>query len=373
MSEEKQTAGSSEDTLANKYRPKTLDRVIGHESEVARLKGIIKSQKYPKALLFTGPSSAGKTTIARAFVSDLFGVKTLKGNQDYHESNASDTRGIDDLRDMLKVARLKPRFAPRRVFMVDEAQGLTGPSAGLLLKPLEDPPPNTMFILGSMEPEKLPQAMKNRCSQFVLGAPSKEGLTKYVKRIAKGEEMKYMTDDLLEIVVNNSNGEFRSAANIMEAVQQFAAGSDGKVTAKNIATALESTNSNDDQLAVKILLAVYANKLKVVQKSLLDITDSFKLIGTLMRLNSFLLNVLVLEGAQHKAVWWSQQHKELDSGIKQFSKVAEDKRLIAYNVVQSALVDMRARSGSFLVPEATLIGSCLFNATMAIKPYMEKK
>jgi DNA polymerase III gamma/tau subunit len=177
--------------IAEKYRPKTLDKIIGHEQPVTRLKGIIKSKKYPPAILFAGPSSAGKTTLARAFASDLFGVP-ITGHSDYHESNASEARGIDDVRQMINVSRLKPRTAPRRVFMVDEAQGFTGPAAGSLLKPLENPPPFTMWILGSMEPEKLSQAMKNRCSQFVLRAPEKEHLVKYVKRIVKGEEMSYM-------------------------------------------------------------------------------------------------------------------------------------------------------------------------------------
>lgn len=224
-----------------KYRPKNLDKVIGHDKIVTRLKGIITSKAYPGALLFVGPSSAGKTTLARAFVASMFGVDSLEGNavHDFHELNAADARGIDDVRELLKVASLKPRVAPKRVFLIDEAQQLTGPSAQLLLKPLENPPPNTMFIIGSMEPEKLPQAMKNRCSQFVLEAPDKESISKYVKRIAKGEGMDYMSSDLLSLVAENSNREMRSAAHIMEAVSQYVAGlGTKKVKPEDVQTAL---------------------------------------------------------------------------------------------------------------------------------------
>lgn len=106
----------------DKYRPKTLDKIIGHEKVVQRLQGIISSKKYPNAMLFVGPSSAGKTTLARAFVASLFGVESVEsGNvHDFHELNGADARGIDDVRDLLKVASLKPRIAPRRVFLIDE-------------------------------------------------------------------------------------------------------------------------------------------------------------------------------------------------------------------------------------------------------------
>lgn len=104
-----------------KYRPPNLDKIIGHEKIVTRLKGIIESKRIPNAILLTGPSSAGKTTLARAFVASLFGVESIeKGHRDFHEMNAADTRGIEDIRDLIKVSKLSPSVAPRRVFLIDE-------------------------------------------------------------------------------------------------------------------------------------------------------------------------------------------------------------------------------------------------------------
>jgi replication factor C small subunit len=93
-----------------KYRPATLDEVIGNDKVVTRLKGIIKSKKWPKTMLFVGPSSAGKTTLARAFVADMMGVPSVPSStvSDYHESNAANQRKIDDIRDLLKVVQPRP-------------------------------------------------------------------------------------------------------------------------------------------------------------------------------------------------------------------------------------------------------------------------
>lgn len=360
----------------DKYRPKTLDKIIGHEKVVQRLQGIISSKKYPNAMLFVGPSSAGKTTLARAFVASLFGVESVEsGNvHDFHELNGADARGIDDVRDLLKVASLKPRIAPRRVFLIDEAQQLTGPSAQLLLKPLENPPPYTLFIIGSMEPEKLLQAMKNRCSQFVLEPQKQENVIKFVKRIAKGEGMDYMTPELLKKVAENSNGEMRSAAKLMEAVYQYVAGSGkNKIKPSDIEEALSTSDGIDDQLAVKVLVAIYAGKFKKVQRALLDVQDPFKLIGKLLQLNTLLLNQHVLEGARHKAVWWSQLNKDTKEGVEQYGALKKGKELMAYATVQRVLVDLRARSGAFMVPETTLISTAAFEAIQLLKPYFIEK
>ena len=356
------------------YRPKTLDRILGQSEIINRLKGIVSTKKVPNAMLFVGPTSAGKTTLARAFTAELFGVKDLGGSSDYHEINAADSRGIDDLRDLLKISKLKPRVAPKRVIVLDEAQQLTGASAQLLLKPLEDPPPTTLFIVCSMEPEKLLPAIKGRCSQFVLAAPDKKDIVKFVKRIAKAEDMTYVSDEIAGVIAENSNGEFRSSANLLEALHQSVAGSGKKkVTAEDINQALSTAESLDDQLAVRILTAVYANKFRTVQRDLLDVQDPFKLIGALLRLNSFLMNSTVLKGESHKAVWWSQVHKDISKGVKEYGKVEDKALLQAYATVQNHLVDLRIKSGGFMLPETVLTSACLFNAIQDLRPMFKAK
>lgn len=111
--------------LHTKYRPKTLDKLIGQTTAVTRLKGIINSGKVPSAMLFTGPTSVGKTTLARAFACDLSGKgEVFLNSPDYKEINFSDTRGIDDIRELIRITRFKPQMGKYRVIVGDECQGI---------------------------------------------------------------------------------------------------------------------------------------------------------------------------------------------------------------------------------------------------------
>ncbi len=359
-----------------KYRPTTLDRLIGQERAVTRLKGVLKTKKIPGSMMFTGPSSAGKTTTARAFVADLFGVKNPDGHPDYLEINAANARTIDDMRQLLRIATLKPQQAPKRVILLDEVQQLVSQAEQVLLKPLEKPSPSTLFILCSMEPEKIHQAVKNRCTQYVLEGYTQEHILKYVKRIAKGEDMTYVTDEALTQVVQNSNGELRTAANLMQALYEYCEGMEKrpkKITEKDIEQALVSTESKDQEIAVAALVGLYANKFRTVHRALLDTQDGFRMLKTLLYMNTFLLNHTALKGERHKAVWYSEQNKQLLAGLKDLSKVREGKELEAYATVQSSLVDMQMRAGSFAVAETSLISATLFDALKLIKPLLNVK
>lgn len=111
--------------LHTKYRPTTLSKLIGHEEAVTRMQGIINSGKVPSAILITGPTSVGKTTLARAFASDLSGLgEKFLSTADYKEVNFSDTRGIDDIRALINLTQYMPQFSKYRVIVGDEAQGL---------------------------------------------------------------------------------------------------------------------------------------------------------------------------------------------------------------------------------------------------------
>lgn len=356
---------STQLALHTKYRPSTLERIIGHTQAVTRLQGTIKSGKIPSALLITGPSSAGKTTLARAYAAALNG-KPAAQQQDFKELNAADQRGIDDVRELIKLSKFKP-LNNKRIFVIDEAQQLVTNKAAIqaFLKPLEEPSPNTIWILCTMDPAKFMtgdgKAVANRCVQIALEPHSDSDLMKQAVRIAKGEAMTYVMDEekkLLSRVIENCNGEMRTLANLMQALQQYYDGLEQqpkKLQVKDVTLALSSTESADEDLAVRVMLGLYAGKFAVVHRALLDIADGFMFIKKLVYLSEFALSNAVLNGERHRKVWFSSANRKLAEKAKTMSLT-----LGMYAAINARLVRIQAQSAQFQVSPEQLLSSELF-------------
>lgn len=356
--------------LHTQYRPKTLDKLIGHAEAVTRMKGIISSGKVPSAILLTGPTSVGKTTLARAFACDLSGRgEAFLNSPDYKEINFSDTRGIDDIRELIKLTRFKPQTAKYRVIVGDECQGIlaTPAAANALLKALEETP-NTVWILCSMNPEKfktttIGKAIANRCVQFNLEPHTNSDLLKQAKRICKGEKMTYMMDEeakLLKTVVKASNYEMRTLAQLLEACQQYYDGLDEKpelLSAKNISSILSSVESSEDKLAVDFMVALYSQNFTQCQLSILNSQDHVGLVNKLCYVSSFLVNTTVLNGQRHPKVWATASNKQVLSVVQ--------KRQITLGMlaeVNTRLVECKAQVMQFGVGADALLSAFAYSA-----------
>ncbi len=345
------------------YRPENLDRIIGHEAVVTRLKGMIETNKLPNALAFFGPSSAGKTTLARAFAAGVNGLDRIGDSRDYTEVNAAEARTIDDVRQMIQQSKFRAQHK-KRIVVIDEAQGLlsNAVAANAMLKPLEEPSKDTIWVLCSMDPSKFQtgvgKAMANRCNQFVLEPHTPEDLLKQARRIAKAEKMRYVMDEektVLKAVVQNCQ-EMRTLANLMESLQQYHAGLGGKVkmlTPDHISKVLASTESSDDRLAVIVMAAVYQGQFKAVQRALLDVSEGFMFVTKLIWANQYVLNMTVLEGARHPKVWGSNSGREL---LKQ-SKGVTLGMLAACN---ATLVEVKSLSQQFNTTPEELLSCKLY-------------
>jgi DNA polymerase-3 subunit gamma/tau len=360
------TPTEEENTLYNKYRPTTLDRIIGHEAAVTRLRGMIKSGKVPNAIAIFGPTSVGKTTLARAFAADVNGKPALR-QMDYKEVNAATQKGIDDMRDLERLSKFRPQ-GNRRFLAIDESQMLltNAQAVNALLKPLEEPSKRTTWLILSMEPTKFKstehgRAILNRCTQIVLQPHTEADLMKQALRIAKGERMTYVLDEqrrIIKQVVQNAGGEMRTLANLMGTLQQYYEGLEKKpklLKTEHIGDVLSTTDAADDALAVRVMIGVYTLQYKQVVRALLEVQDPFMFLKRLQWISAFMLNNAALEGAKHRKVWWTPAHREVHAKTKESALT-----LATLARVNASLVRCQTTAGAFQTPATDLLAAELY-------------
>lgn len=386
MADATSTSTANEETaLHNKYRPKTLEDVIGHEAVVQKLQGVVESGKWPSAIAFFGPTSAGKTTIGRALAASLYG-RPAKGHPDYLETCMTDARSIEDVRQLIQVSKMRPSQGQRRFLLLDEAQGVLGnaPAAGALLAALESPPKSTTWILCSMSPEtfmanKNGKAIANRCIQYHLQAPTEALLMKQSFRIAKGEGVNYLSKEFRKLLAERCNKEMRTQANMIQDCIMYYEGLPKKdrpetLTEEQLNEVLSGSMSEDDTTAVRFLTAVYARKYSAAHKEILNITDGFGFIQKLLYLNWFVLSDAVLKGARHPAVWGNQNGFTLRSQMTEVtSSLTDVDRVQLLGQVQAGLAVLKSKAQAFAMPEAMAIQQFAWDTIQQLKATASNK
>jgi len=189
--------------LYRKYRPKTLDEVLGQDHIIKSLRIMIKKEKIPHALLFAGPSGCGKTTLARILRREL-GC----GRHDFNELNCADVRGIEEVRKIRQRIQQVPISGKCRIWLIDEAHKLTNDAQNAFLKMLEDTPKHVYFMLATTEPQKLLKTIRTRCTEITVKSLSKKLLIKLIIDTAKKEHRK-ISKDVIDKMVENSYGSAR--------------------------------------------------------------------------------------------------------------------------------------------------------------------
>ena len=299
-----------------KYRPRVLEDIVGHEQAVKTLQGFISTKKYPSAVLFAGPTSVGKTTMARAFAASLSGVPTVEAHSDFLEVNAGDKRTIDDVRNLIGLARNRPMRLPRRFIMLDEAQQLLSNSqaASCLLGPLESPVPSTMWLLTSMELDKfmgtsVGKAMLNRCTLIKLSPHTPADFYKQAVRIVKGEQIRAFTKETLTALSEIPGLEMRTLSNTLQTLSGFLEGREEKLTVDELAELLvkvEARENDVDAAVVRYLISAYYGKVGPALKEILDVDDVFVFLMRAQTLNRAVLFKYTLGDIRHSKVWMTK-------------------------------------------------------------------
>ncbi|MFY4811447.1 replication factor C small subunit [Haloarcula sp. AONF1] len=214
MSEaESESRAGREEVWIEKYRPQTLDDVMGHENIVGRLKSYV-SRNDLSHMLFSGPAGTGKTTCATAIARELYGDDW---REHFLELNASDERGIDVVRDRIKnFARTSFGGVEYRIIFLDEADALTSDAQSALRRTMEQFSNNVRFILSCNYSSQIIDPIQSRCAVFRFSPLADDAVAEEIREIAAEEDIE-LTEDGLDALVYAADGDMRKAINGLQA------------------------------------------------------------------------------------------------------------------------------------------------------------
>ncbi|MGC8587149.1 MAG: replication factor C small subunit [Candidatus Micrarchaeia archaeon] len=210
-----------------KYRPGSLEDVIGQDAIVDRLKAFVKADSFPN-MIFAGPAGVGKTSCAIAMAKELYGDKI---NEAFLELNASDSRGIDVIRGKVKEFARTMALSSNtiKIIFLDEADALTPEAQHALRRTMEKYAATTRFILSANYASKIIEPIQSRCVVLRFKPLNEDEMRKYIKRIAEGEGIT-IDDSAISALIYVAEGDLRKLTNVL----QSAAIMNKKVTDKSI-------------------------------------------------------------------------------------------------------------------------------------------
>ena len=274
------------DSLAVKYRPRTIEDMIGNDSAKSMIQGMLKNKKFPNTILLHGGTGMGKTTLARMLARYINCAKgTACGecpscragdsSPDVVEMNMADTRGIDDIRALIAKSKLAPRYN-KRIFILDELHQISPAGKEAMLKPLEEPPKNTMWILCTTNPEKLTKTILGRCRQIVVEAPTTTEMTKYLISIAKAEGLKLNKErdlPVLKHIADRSMGHSRNALQMLDAYVDLKSANSNVSTEELLRSLAVTTEEDLDDIAAHLMSCILKGEGKEAVKLLFQMKD----------------------------------------------------------------------------------------------------
>lgn len=253
--------------LARKYRPRTFHEVRGQDHTVRALVNALDHDRLHHAYLFSGTRGVGKTTLGRILANCLNceqGVGSTpcgkcycclafrEGNFiDLIEVDAASRTGVEDMRQLLENAHLRPSAGRFRVYLVDEVHMLSSSSFNALLKTLEEPPEHVKFILATTDPKKIPVTVLSRCLQFHLKNISPETIRKQLEEVLDNEQVS-AESEALDVISRAADGSMRDALSITDQAISHGAGA---LTVANVSDMLGSARTNEVTAILELIVA----------------------------------------------------------------------------------------------------------------------
>ncbi|HHJ7995292.1 TPA: DNA polymerase III subunit gamma/tau [Streptococcus pyogenes] len=239
--------------LYRKYRSQTFDEMVGQSVISTTLKQAVESGKISHAYLFSGPRGTGKTSAAKIFAKAMNCPNQVDGEpcnqcdicrditngslEDVIEIDAASNNGVDEIRDIRDKSTYAPSRATYKVYIIDEVHMLSTGAFNALLKTLEEPTENVVFILATTELHKIPATILSRVQRFEFKAIKQKAIRDHLAWVLDKEGIAYEVD-ALNLIARRAEGGMRDALSILD--QALSLSPDNQVT---IAIAEEITGS----------------------------------------------------------------------------------------------------------------------------------
>ena len=354
--------------LYRKYRPQKLDEVVGQEHIKKALANAIEMNKISHAYLFTGPRGTGKTSTARIFAKSLNCVNGPTVNpcgecencrditnsvpMDVIEIDAASNRKVEDAQNILEKVMYAPVSSRFKIYIIDEVHMLSTTAFNALLKTLEEPPKNVIFILATTEVHKVLDTIKSRCQRFDFRRITTSDIVKHLRYISDCEKIN-ITDDALATIAKNSAGGMRDSIALLD--QLSVLGTKDAITTDDI-NALLGRISFDvlHQLSECILSSNHAGAVEILEKIYNSGNEPVQILQNLL---DYFKNLLVVKNCNSDISIEITQLNELQTGdLKKQSENIETHQIISLcDKCASYIKDLKSTNNPRLWLEIAII------------------